>query len=131
MTWFRVDDRFWSHPKVLHTSSLALGVWVRVGSYCADHLTDGVVPMTTVYSICPESKATVSRAVAELVTAGLWVETGDPASRRYHDWHDQQPTRDSVKAKRDAGAERLRKWREKNRPEATVTPLHTASGSDP
>lgn len=62
MTWFKVDDKMWSHPKVLHASSLALGVWVRVGSYCADQLTDGLVAVETVHAICPESKAVVDKA---------------------------------------------------------------------
>lgn len=126
MTWFRIDDKFWSHPKVLHLSSLSVGVWARIGSYCSDQLTDGQVEDRTVHSICPESRAVIDRAIAELVAAGLW-EVAGPETWTYHDWVDQQPTREEVKASRAASAERQRRHRERKAAEraqvATVTPL--------
>ena len=115
MTWFKVDDKAWSHPKLLRLSSAAFGVWARVGSYCSDHLTDGVVDLDTVYAICPDPKRTLDKAVDELVNARLWelIEDG----WQYHDWHDHQPTREGVMAKRQAAAERVRRWREKRQAE--------------
>lgn len=137
MPWFKVDDKFWSHPKVIRTSSLAIGVWTRVGSYTAEHLLDGMVDTATVYTICPESPRVLDRAIAELVSSGLWEAVGD-RERQYHDWHDQQPTRESVEAKRRAAAERVQRWRERQQaasdadrdpeqtgPEASVTPLRS------
>lgn len=118
MTWFKVDDKFWSHPKALHLSSTALGIWVRCGAYCADHLTDGTIEDRTVAAICPDPRPVVAKAIHELVQAGLW-EPRDGAWQ-YHDWPDHQPSREQVEADRKAGAERQRKSRERRRRDAQL-----------
>ena len=120
MTWFKVDDGMWRHPKVLRCSSLALGVWVRVGAYCADQLTDGLVSMETVYTVCPESKTTVDRAVAELVRRRLWEVVDDPDGRQFHDWADHQPTKAEVLARREMEREKKRKQRRDKAGQFTV-----------
>lgn len=43
MTWTKLDDDFWSHPKVLRVGNEAAGAYVRMLSYCGKHLTDGHV----------------------------------------------------------------------------------------
>lgn len=43
MTWFKVDDGFYDHPKVENLSMAARGLWVTAGSWCAKQLTDGVI----------------------------------------------------------------------------------------
>ena len=43
MSWFRIDDRFHSHPKVLRAGNAAVGLWVRCGAYSTDYGTDGLV----------------------------------------------------------------------------------------
>lgn len=125
MTWFKVDDKFWSHPKSIHVSSTALGIWCRAGAYCADHLTDGVIEERLLHTVCPEPRAVVVRAAAELVAAELWEVI--PGGWRYHDWSDHQPSRKDVEADRAAGRERQRKSRERRRAESQqpppVTPL--------
>ena len=120
MPWFKVDDKLWSHPKALHLTSTALGVWLRAGSYCADHLTDGHIEARTLHVICPEPRPTLMRAVWELIDAGLWEEAGE--GWRFHDWCDHQPTRREVEADRAAGRERQRRSRER-RGLAPVTPM--------
>jgi hypothetical protein len=44
MPWFRVDDSFHCHPKVMAAGNEAIGLYVRCGSYAAQHLTDGFIP---------------------------------------------------------------------------------------
>lgn len=44
MPWFKIDDAFHCHPKVLAAGNGACGLFVRFGSYCAQQLTDGVIP---------------------------------------------------------------------------------------
>lgn len=44
MTWFKVDDTFYGHPKTLKAGNAAVGLWVKAGAYAAQHLTEGVVP---------------------------------------------------------------------------------------
>ena len=68
MSWVRLDDRFHSDPKVVQAGNAAAGVFARALSYCADHLTDGFVPLEWVKTI---SKPAERRA---LIEAELWVE---------------------------------------------------------
>lgn len=109
--WFKVDDGFWSHPKTMGLSMPARGLWVSAGAYCAAHLTDGFLHINALplVSGLPLPKAT--RLAAELVDAGLW-QPADDAGWWFHDWHQYQPTRSQVEARRKAGAQRLAKWRE-------------------
>src|SRR5260370_8646546 len=44
MPWFRLDEGFHSHPKVLKAGNEATGLYVRCGTYAAEHLTDGHIP---------------------------------------------------------------------------------------
>jgi len=104
MTWFKVDDRLAFHPKVLSAGNEAMGLWVRAGAYCAQMLTNGHVPLSMLAPLGADE------SVAErLVAAGLWREEIDGYS--FHDWHDLQPTRESVEADREAARERMRELR--------------------
>lgn len=104
MTWFKVDDAFWSHPKTAALSDAAQALWLRAGSWCAQHLTDGRVPrkVTRLLSITEE-------AAEELVEAGLWLNGGD--SWTFHDWSKYQPTRADEMEKREKWRERQRRYR--------------------
>lgn len=121
MTWFKTDDKFWSHPKVMDTalSLAARGLWLTAGSYCADQLTDGLVRVATLHTIAPGNRVAVERAAAELVTAGLW-EVVPGVGWQFHDWDDHQPTRSEVEAERAASKERQRRSRERRRAEAAA-----------
>lgn len=104
MAWFKVDDGFYSSPKVLSIRRAdrlpALGLWVAAGTWAAKHLTDGVIPS---YMI-EEFGAELSHGDI-LVTAGLWFVDGD--SYVFHDWADYQPVKREILANRER--ERLRK----------------------
>jgi hypothetical protein len=104
VTWFKVDDGFWSHPKTLALSPNAVALWVRAGSYCGKHLTDGYIAA----SLLPMLQGTSDDA-AELIDAGLW----KAAKKGYvfHDWDQYQDTRDAVEKRREAWKERQRKHR--------------------
>lgn len=92
--WFKVDDNFWSHPKTLTLSDEAISAWVKAGSYCGQHLTDGFVPASarTLLGIRKES------AINELVESGLWREVD--GGWQFHDWEEYQPSRESVEDRR-------------------------------
>jgi hypothetical protein len=104
MTWFKVDDGFWSHEKVIELSPSAGWLWTRAGSYCAHQLTDGAVKRSVLVLL-----GSSSHVANELVEAGLWdaVDGG----YAFHDWDKYQPTRDEVESKREAWKERQRKAR--------------------
>lgn len=105
MTWFKVDDKFWSHRKARTLSDAAVALWVRSGSYCGDHMTDGVVELTDI-EFLNGSKS----AAEELVTAGLWLH--HVKGYCFHDWEHYQPT----KAKRDA---QRAEWRDRQHRQRT------------
>lgn len=105
MTWFKVDDRLWGHPKWLGLRAGPRALWVTAGSWCAANLTDGIVPR----NVLPSLKSTIRDAEA-LVEAGLWWPLDD--GWIFHDWHEYQPSRESVEDRQAAQRERQRRWRE-------------------
>lgn len=128
MPWFKIDDGFHSHPKVLAAGNAAMGLWSRCGSYCSDHSTDGFVPEVL-------AKTYGTRAeIARLVELGWWrkVEGG----YTMHDFLDYNPSAEQVRAERSAAAERQRLARERraasrngSHPQSR-TPSHVASHRD-
>ena len=109
MPWFKVDDGFYNHPKVIGLDMAARGLWVSAGSYCAAYLTDGVITDRQIRAIGGTRKQ-----AEKLVSAGLWsVDDASPRARRYffNDWRDFQPTRDDVLSKRQEDADRKREAR--------------------
>lgn len=108
MPWFKVDDKFHSHPKVMELTTGAVGLWTLAGSWCADYLTDGRIKRGQLRRLGGDDEQ-----AAELVKAGLWIEVDD--GYQFRDWHDYQPTRESVLTKKEQDAERKRKGREEQR----------------
>jgi len=104
VTWFKVDDGFWSHPKTLALTPGAVALWVRAGSYCGKHLTDGFVSK----AILPMLQGTDDDA-HELVTSGLWKPC--EGGWEFHDWCAYQDTREAVERRREAWKDRQRRAR--------------------
>lgn len=119
MTWFRLDDSFHSHPKVLRAGNEAVGLYVRCGTYAADHTTDGFVERSIVLLYGDEALA------ARLVDAGLWHRAR--GGWNIHDYLDYNPSREAVEKERNDKAERQRRWREKQGRRVT-SPSRNASG---
>lgn len=99
MTWFKVDDSFYDHPKVFDAPDCAVALWVRAGCWSARNLTDGKVPSKLPARLCDDPES----AVSELLVRGLWEEWED--GYRFCDWTDYQPSAERVKATRKARAE--------------------------
>lgn len=109
MPWFKVDDSFHSHPKVLATDPTALGLWVIAGSWSSSNLTDGFVPDYALARLLPGS----DELAKKLVAIGLWKRTR--GGHQFKDWDHYQMSSDEVEAERAAARERMRKLREKRR----------------
>lgn len=109
MPWFKVDDNFYDHPKLLDVPNAAVGLWTKAGSWCARHLTDGVIPAAKVRDF----KGTTAQ-VSALISSGLWVEsttTSGAKAYAFCNWSEYQPTKESVEKERAEAAERKRKSR--------------------
>lgn len=116
MTWVKLDDHIVSHPKVVAAGPEAMWLQVSALCYCAQQLTDGVVPKGMVPMLAPKRPAVLAR---RLVDAGIWLDEGD--HYRIHDYHDYQPSREQVESQRDAARERQRKSRRRSRRDSVVS----------
>ncbi len=127
MTWFKVDDGFWSHPKTLTLSHRAIALWTRAGSYCGKHLTDGYVAA----NVLPMLQATPADA-DELCTNGLWrpVEGG----WAFWEWNQYQDTREVIQRRREAWKERAKRRRqnddETSHSSLSTIPFHSPVSRD-
>lgn len=95
MTWGKVDDKLWGHPKWMAATGPARGLWITALSWCMSQETDGFVPRHALVFLGGNT-----RHAAALVSAGLW-EASD-GGWRFHDWSEYQPDAASLKAKRQA-----------------------------
>jgi hypothetical protein len=90
MTWFKVDDSFYDHPKVFDAPDCAVALWTRAGTWSARNLTDGFVPTGMPARLCDDP----DRAVRELLNRGLWSRS--KGGYLFHDWREYQPTREEA-----------------------------------
>ncbi|MET7949235.1 hypothetical protein [Micromonospora sp. NPDC005324] len=109
MTWFKVDDSFHSHPKVLAAEPAALGLWVVAGSWSGANLSDGFIPDHVLPRLLPDAASLAQ----QLVAAGLWKRAR--GGYRFHDWGDFNPKREEVEEERKAARERMRNLRTKRK----------------
>lgn len=108
MPWFKVDDGFHGHPKVVDLSLEAIGLWTLAGSWCSSYLTDGEVTKRAMQRL-----GGTLDAAAELIGAGLWLASGD--GFQFKDWEDYQPSKEQVEAERAAARKRQKDWRSKRK----------------
>lgn len=117
MTWFKIDDSFYDHPKVWDAPDCAVALWVRAGTWSARNLTDGFVPNRLPARFCDDPET----AVRELLQRGLWSRV--KGGYQFHDWTDYQPSRESVEKERRAAAERKRRQRARQKAQASGDPV--------
>lgn len=116
MPWFKIDDKAHSHPKFMRAGNAALGLWLRCGSYSAQHLTEGIVPgvVAEMYGTAPQA--------AKLVKTGLWHGHGhgcdrcpqpNPGDYAIHDFFEggRNVTKAQYEANKNAAADRAAKSR--------------------
>lgn len=87
MTWFRVDDSFHAHPKVIKAGADAIGLWVVMGSWCVAYKTNGFVPLCVLKYYDP-----TQTYATRLVDVGLWHSANRDGEDGYqfHQWASHQ-----------------------------------------
>ena len=100
MTWLKVDDQFYRHPKVQALTDAAFRLHVFGLCFSAQYLTDGFVADPVLRSERPKS----APLTAELVRAQLWHR--EAGGYRIHDYLKYNPSREHVEAERTADRER-------------------------
>lgn len=112
MPWFKVDDGFYSHEKVLNIPRrdrmAAAGLWTLCGAWSAQRLTDGRIPAVVV-----DELGGTKRLADLLVKVGLWKRSR--GAYLFHNWTEFQPTKADVETEREAAKARMRKARERKR----------------
>ena len=118
MAWFKVDDSFHMHPKVMaiprRDRMACLGLWLTAGVWSAQQLTDGFIPSY----MLEEFGAEVSHGDI-LGQVGLWRK--EDGGYRFHDWDQYQPRRSEVEKRRDMERQRKAEWRAKKAAKAAAT----------
>lgn len=103
MAWFRIDDGFYNHPKVLAAGNAATGLWVRCGAWSSAYGTDGLIP--------PEVVRTMGsrREIDSVIAVRLWLPTDE--GMLMPDFLDYNPSKADSDRRRKIDAERKRRER--------------------
>jgi hypothetical protein len=127
MSWFKVDDGFYSHEKVLTIPRAiraeAVGTWTLCGTWSADKDRDGYVPTHMI----EELGASLAGAAA-LVDAKLWrrQRTGFV----FVNWAEFQPTREEKSEKRRAESQRKAEYRARKARESAAVSGNVPTGQN-
>jgi hypothetical protein len=100
VTWFKVDDGFPDHPKVVallagRNGEEAIALWTLAGAWSARQLTDGNIPAGRIEWFGVKNP---QRSAENLVRVGLWIRT--PEGFAFHEWSERQPSREKVLGER-------------------------------
>jgi hypothetical protein len=118
VSWFKIDDGFHCHAKVMAAGTPAVGLYVRCGSWAAQQTSDGFIPkqVARMYG--------TPRMIKALIEVGLWHQKGhdcaacpevDGNSYLIHEYLERNPSRVAVELERKAKSKRQQKWRENKR----------------
>lgn len=120
MPWFRVDDDFYDHPKVVELRKSrhfrdCIALWTLAGCWSARHLTDGFLP-----SSWPKSAGFAPKTCRELIRVGLWSDV--PGGYQFHNWAERQPARSEIEERREKTRLKMADWRARKAAKAHVEP---------
>src|SRR3989304_2133673 len=110
MSWAKIDDNFYDHPKVVAAGTEGIALFVCALSYSSRYLTDGFIPAPQVRRLIETDDP--ERAAQRLVAVGLWDQTA--GGYHIHDYLKYNPSAAQVQADRDATAKRKAEWRDKH-----------------
>jgi len=97
MSWVKIDDQMFSHPKVLEAGNAAVGLWLRLLSWAAAHGTDGQIPAAVPGMFTKSTR----RDLKSLTRAGLLDESPCGHGWVIHDYLDWNPSAAEVEEKRE------------------------------
>jgi hypothetical protein len=130
MSWARVDDGAYTHPKFLGLDPAAIGLWAMALSYCNHHLTDGFIARTQVPRLVAVPPMRAFKLAGELLKHGLWEERGKDGFQ-VHDYLDWNPSAAEVRKQRALHSARQARYIERARDRQPRRFGHTASDASP
>jgi len=103
MTWFKLSDHFYDHPKVMKAGNAPVGLWVRCATYSANFELDGHVPMEIAHQYGTR------RDIDTLTSVGLWT----PRDGDYYipDFLEFNPSHEQIELNRKRETEKKRRQR--------------------
>ena len=113
MPWLRLDDKLAGHPKLTRYEDdveLCLGTLTHMWLFCADNLTDGVIPRRQVDRY---DQRIVGLLLLPYEDGPGFLETDSEGRYRCHDYLDYNPSREEVLKQREESRLRVKKHREK------------------
>ena len=115
MTWIRIDDTFFTHPKTLDLLATAGpdGVAFHLAGlcWCSHRLTDGRVPDSALHLISSQSQTPPS-VVEALEETGHWTRNIDGQSWQIANYLEWQESRADIEVKRERDREKKRRQRQ-------------------
>lgn len=116
MPWFKLDDGFFDHPKVVQAGRDARDLWLAAGCYSARELTDGFIPFEVLPLLAAKAGVRNPKGLAlRLVEARAQSAHGmfEPREGGYliHDYLEYNPSRAQVLEEREKTRKRLEGWR--------------------
>ena len=97
MTWTKLDDGIFDHPKMVKAGEDAANLYVRALVYCNRYLTDGRVEAEVLCVLTRKPDA--EKLVEALVRVGAW-EAHPDGGWSVHNFHEHNPTAEQVEARR-------------------------------
>ena len=146
MGWVRVSDDFYDQRKFYGVTALGDALWIRGLAFANRNLTDGFIPHRAVKGLIDTTGLSISvdnftgrdaspeDAVTELLTAGIWHESGHDCEvcpevpggvYLIHDYLEYQPSREKVLEERGRVRRRVQSHRERKRVTGDVTVVVT------
>lgn len=113
MTWIRLDDTFFDHPKTLELldkDPMAALFHMAGLCWCSHRLTDGRVPDSAIHLIASQSHTPPS-VVDVLEMTGHWARHEDGRSWQIVNYLDWQESRASIEVKRERERQKKRDQR--------------------
>lgn len=98
MSWVKIDDKAWAHPKLTGLSGNATRLWLFALCWCNQQETDGEIPKSVLRLLGGSAKD-----VTELTGAGLWHVTA--AGWAIHDYLEYQPSAAQMRDERSKRSE--------------------------
>lgn len=111
MTWAKLDDGFFDHPKARAAGKDGRELFLAALCHAARNLTDGWIAETDLPLLAAKAEVAGQRTARRLVEVGWWHQVD--GGWVIHDYHAFNPRRADVEARRDA--ERRKKARQRSR----------------
>ena len=117
MSWVKLDDQIFGHPKILRAGKDARDVFLVALTYCASQLTDGFIPEGALPMIGAQAIVdSIKDCTERLVSVNLWEAV--PGGYLVHDYLDYQPSGEQKRHERQQNAKRQATYKERHKGES-------------